>query len=218
MRAAIGLLILLTAAPAFAQGRIPDPPGQPEASVMPRVYFLATVQHFSAADTFKAAFGGSAYPFFGGGIQVAWPNGFFVDGAVTYFRKTGERAFSFNGDTFGLGIPLKATIVPVEFTFGYRFSGGPETRVVPFAGGGLGIYSYKEESDFDVSGDEVSKHKPGYFGLAGVEFKMTRRIWTAVDVQYSRVPGILGDGGLSAIYGEDDLGGFAVRFRVMVGN
>jgi opacity protein-like surface antigen len=216
MRYAAVLSMWLVATPALAQ-RIPDPPGQSEPSVAPRVYFLATVERFAAADTFNAAFGGSAYPFFGGGIQAAWKNGFFLDGAVSYFRKTGERAFAFQGETFGLGIPVKATLIPVEFSAGYRF-GGSGSRVTPFAGGGLGIYNYKEESGFDEAGDEVSSHKAGYFGLAGVEFRMSRRIWSAVDVQYSRVPGILGDGGLSALFGEDDLGGFAIRFRLMVGN
>ena len=106
-----------------------------------------------------------------------------------------------------------------EFAAGYRFARGGEARVTPYVGGGFGVYNYQEESDFDdPQDDEVSFHKPGYLGMAGLEFKVSRRIWTAVDVQYSRVPGILGDGGLSGALGEDDLGGFAVRFRLMVGN
>jgi len=219
MRCAAALLMVLgTVVPARAQGRIPDLPTRSEPSVSPRVFALASVQQFSAADTFDAAFGGSVQPFFGGGIQLAWKNGYFLDGTVSFFRKTGERAFSFDGEAFGLGIPLKSTLVPIEFTTGYRFAGAGESRVVPYVGGGVGFYRYKEESDFDDEGDEVSINKPGYLGMAGVEFKMSRRLWSAVDVQYSRVPGVLGDGGLSAVLGDDDLGGLAIRFRLMVGN
>ena len=219
MRCAAAVLIVLGAAvPARAQVRIPDPPSRSESSVSPRVFALASVQQFSAADTFDAAFGGSVHPFFGGGIQLAWRNGYFFDGTVSFFRKTGERAFTFDGEAFGLGIPLKSTLLPVEFTTGYRFAGGGESRVIPYVGVGIGFYSYNEESDFDEAEDEVSSHKPGYLGMAGVEFRMSRRLWSAVDVQYSRVPGILGDGGLSAVLGDDDLGGLAIRFRLMVGN
>jgi hypothetical protein len=39
----------------------------------------------------------------------------------------------------------------------------------------------------------------------------------AGDVQYTRVPGILGKGGISKDAGENDLGGISVRLRVTVG-
>ena len=37
------------------------------------------------------------------------------------------------------------------------------------------------------------------------------------DVQYSHVPGILGTAGVSQQAGEDDLGGVAARFKLIVG-
>jgi hypothetical protein len=163
-------------------------------------------------------FGGTTHPFFGGGIQLAWRGGFFVDGTLSFFRKTGERAFRFEGETFGLGIPLTARILPVEFVGGYRFRGGARSRLTPYFGGGIGAFNYKEESEFDEGDEEISFTKAGYLALAGVEFRLTRRLSAAVDVQYSRVPGALGDGGLSQEFDEDDLGGLAVRFRLMVGN
>jgi hypothetical protein len=212
--AAFGLVCAL-ATPAAAQVRIPPLPSQSEPVVSPRVFVLAAVQKFAAADTFDTAFGRSVQPFLGGGLQVAWRNGFFVDGAISFFHKTGERAFIFEDEPFPLGVPLEATIVPFEATTGYRFLGSPQSRVTPYVGGGVGAYSYKEGSDSD---DEVSIQKAGVLALAGVELRVSRRLWTAFDVQYSHVPGILGDGGLSAEFGEDDLGGIAVRFRFMVGN
>jgi hypothetical protein len=39
----------------------------------------------------------------------------------------------------------------------------------------------------------------------------------AVDVQYTHVPGILGDAGVSQATREDDLGGLAGRFKLIVG-
>jgi hypothetical protein len=203
------------AAPAAAQVRIPALPSQSEPAVSPRVFVLAALQKFAAAETFDAAFGRSVQPFLGGGLQVAWRNGFFVDGAISFFHKTGERAFVFEDETISLGVPLEATIVPFEATAGYRFLGSSPSRVTPYVGGGVGAYSYKEESDSD---DEVSIQKAGVLALAGVEFRVSRRLFTAFDVQYSHVPGILGDGGLSAEFAEDNLGGVAVRFRFMVGN
>jgi hypothetical protein len=179
------------------------------------VFLLATVQKFAATDTFDAAFGRSVLPFLGGGLQVAWRNGFFVDGAISFSHRTGERAFVFDDESVSLGVPLETTVVPFEATAGYRFRGSSQSRVIPYVGGGVGAYSYKEESDSD---DEVSIQKAGVLALAGVEYRVGRRMWTVFDVQYTHVPGILGDGGLSAEFGEDDLGGVAVRFRFMVGN
>ena len=51
----------------------------------------------------------------------------------------------------------------------------------------------------------------------GFEFRLHRWIGASADVQYSRVKGILGTGGLSQQLGEDDLGGVAARFKFIVG-
>jgi opacity protein-like surface antigen len=179
MKRAVLLLLVMTAAPAAAQVRIPPPPKRGEPAVQPRVFVLATIQQFAAADTFDAVFGGTTHPFFGGGT---------------------------------------ARILPVEFVGGYRFRGGARSRLTPYFGGGIGAFNYKEESEFDEAEEEISFTKAGYLALAGVEFRLSRRLSAAVDVQYSRVPGALGDGGLSQEFDEDDLGGLAVRFRLMVGN
>jgi opacity protein-like surface antigen len=178
---------------------------------------MATVQQFAAADTFETAFGGAVQPFFGGGIQVAFRSGLFVDGAVSFFRKTGERAFVFDDEVFPLGVSMKARVTPIELTAGYRFA-RRTSRMTPYVGAGVGAYFYKEESDFDESGEGVESTHAGFLALAGVEFAVSRRVFTAFDVQYSQVPGILGDSGISQEFGDENLGGIAVRFRLMVGN
>ena len=212
---AIVLLVTLVAAPALAQVRVP-PPAPPNTSL--RLFGLVSAQQFAAGDTFDAAFGGAVQPFFGGGIQSTIKRSWFIEGTISYFRKTGERLFIFQGETFDLGIPLTASVLPLEFTGGYRFLSGPNPKVTPYLGGGIGAYKYKESSDFDESGDEFEATHAGYQVVAGVEFRMSRRLWSAIDIQYTSVPGILGEGGISSELGDDDLGGIAVRYRLMVGN
>src|SRR5581483_10900038 len=111
--------------------------------------------------------------------------------------KKGERAFRLNGQTFKLGVPLRATEVPLEFTAGYRFR--KRAHVVPYVGAGFGNYQYTETSDFADPGDNVDTSHLGLVAVGGVE-GLVHRSWLrlAVDVQYTHVPGILGTGGISA--------------------
>src|SRR5476651_273977 len=87
-----------------------------------RPFALATFQHFTAQQTFKAAFGRSEQPFFGGGLDIAFRDGLFIDLTASRFSKTGQRSFLFNGQTFGLGIPLTVTEIPFEISAGYRMN------------------------------------------------------------------------------------------------
>ena len=82
---------------------------------------MITEQRFAAVNTFDAVFGHRVEPFWGGGAQVVFRDGVYVDLALSRFRKSGQRAFRFNGQNFRLGIPLTATITPFEMTGGYRF-------------------------------------------------------------------------------------------------
>ena len=174
-----------------------------------------------ARNTFKAVFGSEIQPFFGGGVDVVVKDRYFVDATVTRFSKKGERAFRLNGQTFKLGVPLRATETPIEFTAGYRFR--KRAHVVPYVGAGLGSYQYTERSDFADPGEDVDTSHVGFIAKGGIE-GLIHRNWLrlAADVQYTRVTGILGTGGISAaaVSGdkrEQDLGGIAARFRVIVG-
>ena len=107
---------------------------------------MATLRTSSAVPT-DAAIGGITPEkmSFGGGTLLAEamellsvrPGGFYVEFDVSRFKKTGQRAFINNGQTFPLGIQLTATVTPIEFSFGYRF-GAKSSRVVPYAAGGVG--------------------------------------------------------------------------------
>ena len=200
---ALLLCLVLGSTPALAQ----DPP-----SVSLRPFFVGAVERFSAKETFSAVFGGTVQPLYGGGLEVAFRNGLYFDFTASRFKKTGERAFFFNGDGFGLGIPLTVTMTPLEFTVGARSN--PAPKVFPYFGGGIGSYRYEETSTVD---DPFSSTHLGWLIVGGVEYRFSRWIGISGDLHYSRVSGIIGEGGVSAEAGESDLGGTAGRFRVLIG-
>jgi hypothetical protein len=175
---------------------------------------FASFQQFAAKTTFDAVFDESSGQFFGGGVIVA-QHGVFLEVTLSHFDKTGQRAFLFNGDVFPLNIPLTATITPFEVAAGYRFN--RRASVIPYAGGGFGSYGYKETSPSSAAGDDVDERHAGYLLVGGAEFRVARWVGVAADVQYTHIPGILGTSGLSKDAGESDLGGTAVRVKVLVG-
>ena len=186
-------------------------------SVTLRPFVMGTEQLFSATHTFDAVFGHANQSFFGGGLQVVVKRRYFAEVAASRFRATGERAFFFNGRTSRLGLPLTAEITPLEIVGGLRFDVHPGQRFVPYAGAGIGTYAYKESSPSSDPGEDVDTRHRGVIVGGGVEFRLQRWVRVAVDEQYTRIPGILGRGGVSKAVAEDDLGGVALRVKVVVG-
>jgi opacity protein-like surface antigen len=186
------------------------------AEVSFRPFFVVIGERFAAQETIKTIFGGSVQPMWGGGLQIAFRRNFYFDATVSRFQRTGERGFFFEGQGYRLGIPLKVTLTPIEVSAGARFAASP--TVFPYVGAGLGWYSYREESeDSEDLADTFEERHRGYLAVGGVEFRVHRSVGLAVDVQYTRVPDIIGTGGVSQAAGESDLGGVAARFRVIVG-
>jgi hypothetical protein len=215
----IAIAILGCAGSMSAQPRPESPENMPTAITL-RPFFLATFQRFAADRTFTAVFGRATQPFFGGGLDITFRKGIFVDLSVSRFSRKGQRAFVFAGQTYRLGIPLTATEIPFEVSGGYRFARWH--RVRPYAAGGFGSYSYKETSDFSTSDENVDVRHAGYHVLGGGEVRVGSWVAVAVDVQWTHIPGILGMGGLSQGTGfgaaENDLGGVAPRIRVILGH
>lgn len=176
---------------------------------------MGTEQAFAAINTFDGAFEKNRAPFVGGGVQVVVLDRFVAEVGASRFRMTGERAFHSGTQTYRLGIPLTATITPVEVTGGYRLPLWEHAR--PYVAAGFGSYAYKETSDFSDPGENVDTRRSGFVVNGGFEFRLHRWVGASADVQYSRVKGILGAGGLSQQLGESDLGGVAARFKVIVG-
>ena len=199
------------ASPVTAQSR--QTGATPKIGIRP--FLLVSGQRFAAAQTFEAVFGKATAPFWGGGGEVTFRNGLFIDVAASRFRQTGQRVFRFNNQNFGLGIPLRAKLTPIEVTGGLRFRTG--TRIIPYAGAGIGSYKYEEESEFSDASENLSTRHVGYLAMGGVEIRVHRLVGTSVDVQFTHVPAILGQAGISRALGEHDLGGVSARVRVLVG-
>ena len=210
-RAGLVTLMLL------ASGLISEPAAaQDEAPALAiRPFVLASEQVFAARETFEAAFGQSIQPFYGGGLTLVSRDGLYVDLTASRFRKVGQRAVRVSGQTFRLGIPLTATITPLEFALGYRFRSS--RLVAPFAGAGIGSYRYQETSEESDPEGDIDMRKLGYLAVGGVDFRLASWFRAGIDVQYTHVTGILGEGGISREAGEHDLGGMAARLKLTVG-
>jgi opacity protein-like surface antigen len=211
MRTLIAFLLVLASTTVVA-AQADDPP-----ALSLRPFFLAAGERFAAKNSFEAVFGQSVEPFLGGGLQLVDRNGFFIELTASRFKKTGQRAFRTNNQNFGLGIPLTATITPLEVAGGYRFKLPGSPRLVPYVGAGAGSYGYKETSEFSDESENVDTRHTGYLAVGGVEFRLHRWIGASVDAQYTHVLGILGTGGISQEAGEKDLGGIAARVKVIIG-
>jgi opacity protein-like surface antigen len=182
-----------------------------------RPLVMGTLQLFSAERTFDAAFGQAHEQFFGGGLQVILKRRYFAEIVASRFRKTGQRAFVFNDEIFRLGFPMTVEITPLELLGGFRFDVHPGQRFVPYASAGIGTYRYQESSPTSDPGEDVDARHHGFIMGGGVEFRLHRWLRLGIDEQFSFVPGILGLAGVSKAAAENDLGGVAVRVKVVVG-
>lgn len=190
----------------------------------------AGLTSFTARHSFESVLGSSSGAVYGGGVGVLVGRFIFVDVEVSRFSAEGERVFVTDDlEVFPLGIPTTVTTTPVDVSIGWRLApGGPRRgagavparrpgfRPVPFAGAGFGILQYEEEAEFAEAGDNVAESHGSYHVLGGVELPVTARFGASVDVLHRWVPDALGEGGVSAAYGDTDLGGFTFRLRATV--
>ena len=144
-------------------------------------------------------------------------DGAYVEISGSRFQKTGQRAFILNGQSFGLGIPLTATLTPIELSLGYRFKLKRHRTVIPYVAGGVGQYHYQETSSGSDPGEDLDVTHSGFLANTGVEFRLHKWVGVSVDAQYTHIPGIFGTGGLSKDAGESDLGGYSARVKVIDG-
>ena len=197
---------------------------QPPPQISLRPFFVVAGEGFTAKNTFQTVLGGSFQPMFGGGLDAAFASGLFIDVTASRFSKDGQLGFFANGQGFRLGTPVTVSLTPIEVTAGYRFA-LKSPKLVPYVGGGFGYYRYKEESDTvgltdaeKAAGANVFEAShAGFLGVGGVEVRVGRWVAVSGDVQYTHITGVLGTGGVSAGAGESDLGGLAVRGRVLIG-
>jgi hypothetical protein len=167
-----------------------------------------------ASDSAKAVFDTAGGFTAGGGLSYEFGKHFYVEGGVRTFSKTGEKVFvAAPGDpVFKLGFPLKARLRPIYGTIGYRFAG--KSALVPYVGIGAGSTSYREESTVAGVTTTETQSKSSYHGLLGLEYGRGH-LRLAVEGVYTSVPNSIGVGGVSKVYGEDDLGGFAALGKLI---
>lgn len=227
--ATLALVLLSWSAAASAQGVLAGDENAPAVALRP--YFELSRQKFSADNTFENVFGETSAPFWGVGVQVAfWKARIYGEAGLSRLTRSdsqlvGERVLVSGNSVFKLGIPLRSTIEPWKVAGGYRFHVSP--RIIPYAGAGIASYHYAEESDFATPAESFDGDGTGPLYQFGVEVRVHKWVGITVGGELSQVTGILGLGGLSQLYtsggleegkdGEDDLGGWAFQFRVVVG-
>lgn len=168
----------------------------------------------NASQSAKAVFdGASGGPTFGGAAQLGIGESLFIRAGARYFQRDGERVFvaSPGAPVFRLGHPLTVRIIPVYGLIGYRLLQGASLR--PYIGVGGGVTSYRETSD--VAGEIFAStaRKPAGHAAAGLDFGRGA-IRIGGEVMYSVVPKTIGFGGVSQVYGEDDIGGLSAVVRL----
>jgi hypothetical protein len=220
--ALIGLLAGADDVFAQAKPRTLPPPPPPSRSVEIGGYAMAGLMNFTAADSFEVIFGRPSGPIFGGGARIGLPvraafGGVFVDVGAWRFRDEGERVFVFGGEEFALNIPVEITITPVELSAGWQFRFRRAPRVRPYVAGGFSSYGYRETSPFNTPAEDVDDRFSGYHLYGGGEYKITRWLGVAGELNWTTIPDALGIGGVSAEFDESDLGGASFRFKITIG-
>lgn len=168
----------------------------------------------NARQSAKAVFDGvSGGPTVGGALQYGIGESFFVRAGARFFQRDGERVFVAGpGEpVFRLGHPLTVRIIPAYGLVGFRFLQGAALR--PYVGVGGGVAAYRESSD--VAGEifKSTATKPGGYGVAGVDYGRGSFRFGG-EVMYSVIPKVIGFGGVSEVYGEDDIGGLTAVVRI----
>ena len=208
--------LLVGADPAAAQSR-PRPAPQSR-SISIGGYGMFGLINLTAVDTFDAILGQSSGHIYGGGATIGIPlGGLFVDIGAWRFKQVGERVFITNGrEVFHLGIPVTITITPVELTAGWRFR-RRNSRLVPYAGGGVTWYGYKETSSFSTPSEDVDERFNGYHVMGGVEYRVMRWLGLGGEAAWTTIPDAIGTGGVSKVFGDTDLGGASFRAKITIG-
>jgi hypothetical protein len=208
----------VTAAHAQGKPRLRTTPARPSRSVEIGGYAMFGNINFTAAESFDAILGAPSGPVFGGGARVGLPwGGLFVDVGAWRFHAEGERAFIFQNEAIGLGIPVDVTVTPIELSAGWQFHVRKLPKLIPYVAGGLTSMRYKETSNSSTPAEDVDESFGGYHLLGGAEYKITRWLGVAGEASWTTVPDAIGESGVSKAFNETDLGGTALRFKITIG-
>jgi hypothetical protein len=73
---------------------------------------------------------------------------------------------------------------------------------------------YRETSEFGIGDDNTDQTFTGTAVFGGIEAWIINWVIAGAEVQYRTVPDALGGGGVSAVFGDDNLGGLTLRVLV----
>lgn len=187
------------------------------------------LEKLAAHDSFETIAGSASPAIFGGGLEATLPRDIFASVRASRLRMSGQRVFLFEGEQFNLGIPTTIVVRPLELTVGYRFDSSMpaliplrrrrQSRLIPYAGAGVGWYRFEESSAFAEPDEDVRETFIGFHVLGGVVIPLRRWLGVGAEGQWSTVPDALGQNtnSVSQALGETDLGGLTVRVKVTVG-
>src|SRR5262245_13117940 len=153
------------------QSTRPPPPRPPAPDSGLRGFGDVGYGRFAADRSFDAIVGTPGGFWYGGGAEFRARSGFFVPGSFERYRRTGERAFVFEGEVFKLGVPDTLSITPVSVSAGYRFA---RRSAIPYIGGGVGRYFYREDFKSADESEKVKQDFGSYHALGGVEWRNSR--------------------------------------------
>ena len=166
----------------------------------------------SASQSFDAVVGTSSLTAGGVGVDVLnlW-RGVFARAGLARMGGHGSRVFVAGGDVVPLNVPVAVSLRTFELGAGWRYAHPRYPNYVFYGGADLLHVGYREKSKL---ADETDVTTDGFWGNAlfgGVEIRIWKRIVAGGEVQFRSVPNALGEGGVSALYQETNLGGFAIR-------
>jgi hypothetical protein len=197
----------------FEDQRVPYRRPAPKLPTGARVFGAVDVEQMFAKQSFATTVGTSRLFGFGAGVDVVNLNGggLVFRAAVSVMSKSGTRS----SGTISNGIGLQVRMLPIDLGIGWRFNHVTRANhVTPFIGGGALLLHYSETTPAGDPTDTVSSTFIGFDGFGGVDL-LVGSLTVAPEVDYRSLPGAIGSGGLSQLFDETNLGGFA--FRVTVG-
>jgi hypothetical protein len=169
----------------------------------------------AAENSASAVFGSRGGGTFGGAVRYTFWRGAFASAGARTFSKEGERVLvaTPTSPVQQLGFPLKLRLTPMFLAVGYRLRDGK--LIVPYAGVGGSLTSYQGESEVAGESFDDDGSKAGFLGFAGVE--VGRGMFrVGAEAGYTTVPDAVGLGGVTKVYGEDDLGGWHAVGKLIV--
>jgi hypothetical protein len=192
------------------------PGARPPSRTGVQIFGAVDVEHMLAVQSFGATLGTATLFGYGAGVDFVNLGGgdLFVRVALSELSKSGTRL---DGSTFSNGLALTVKMVPVDLGVGWRFSHLTRgNQVTPYVGGGALLLHYSETTPSGDSTDNTIAWFPGFEGFAGVDLRLGASVFLAPEVDFRSVPKAIGQGGVSQIFGESNLGGVVFRVRVGV--